>query len=88
MLVKYDLDAKGVGHVFYRESQIHYERSPFQSIEIADLELLGRVLVLDNIIQLSSLDCDRYHEAFAHLPMGSIDNPTRVLILGGGDMLA
>lgn len=85
MLVKYDLDAKGTGHVFERKSLIAQEESKYQTIEISDLEILGRVLVLDNIIQLSSLDCDRYHETFAHVPMSCIPNPKRALILGGGD---
>lgn len=85
MLVKYDLDAKGTGHVFERKALIVDVRSEYQKIEISDLDILGRVLVLDNIIQLSSLDCDRYHETFAHVPMSCIENPTRALILGGGD---
>ena len=85
MLVKYDLDAKGTGHVFERKSLIVEEKSKYQKIEISDLEILGRVLVLDNIIQLSSLDCDRYHETFAHTPMSCVANPKRALILGGGD---
>ncbi len=85
MLVKYDLDAKGTGHVFERKTLIVDEVSYYQKIEISDLDILGRVLVLDNIIQLSSLDCDRYHETFAHIPMSCIDKPVRALILGGGD---
>lgn len=85
MLVKYDLDDKGTGHVFKRINEVVSETSEFQKIEISDLEILGRVLVLDNIIQLSELDCNRYHESFAHIPMSNLRNPTRVLILGGGD---
>lgn len=85
MLVKYNLDAKGTGHVFERNRLIVCEQSAYQKIEISDLDILGRVLVLDNIIQLSSLDCDRYHETFAHIPMSCIDKPVRALILGGGD---
>ena len=85
MLVKYNLDAKGTGHMFSRDRMLHYEQSQYQIIEIADLEFLGRVLVLDNIIQLSSLDSARYHEALAHIPMSNISNPTRALVLGGGD---
>jgi spermidine synthase len=85
MLVKYDLDDKGTGHVFQRKKLVAEERSKFQNIEISDLDVLGRVLVLDNIIQLSELDCDRYHEAFAHIPMSNIPDPQSALILGGGD---
>lgn len=85
MLIKYDLDTKGTGHVFFRNKLLHAEQSQFQSIEISDLDILGRVLVLDNIIQLSSLDSARYHEALAHIPMANVMNPRRALILGGGD---
>ena len=85
MLVKYDLDSKGTGHVFERKKLVVSERSRYQKIEIAELDILGKVLVLDDIIQLSSLDCDRYHESFAHIPMSCIKNPVRALILGGGD---
>ena len=84
-LKKYDLDDKGTGHVFQRNKLVAAERSKFQNIEISDLDILGRVLVLDNIIQLSELDCDRYHEVFAHIPMSNIPDPQSALILGGGD---
>ena len=85
MLIKYDLDNKGTGHVFDRKKLICSEKTQFQKIEISDLDILGRVLVLDNIIQLSELDCDRYHEVFAHIPMSNVLDPKNVLILGGGD---
>ena len=85
MLVKYDLDDKGTGHVFKRNHLHAYEWSDYQKIEISDLDILGRVLALDDIIQLSELDCDRYHETFAHIPMSCAIQPQRVLILGGGD---
>lgn len=85
MLVKYDLDAKGTGHVFERTRLVAAEDTEYQSVEISDLDILGRVLVLDNIIQLSALDCDRYHEVFAHLPMSCITAPRKALVLGGGD---
>ncbi len=85
MLIKYNLDDKGTGHVFNRNKTIVFQESKYQKIEISDLDILGRVLVLDDIIQLSELDCDRYHETFAHIPMSHIHNPSKALILGGGD---
>ena len=54
MLIKYELDTKGTGHVFFRNKLLHAEQSQFQSIEISDLDILGRVLVLDNIISIYS----------------------------------
>ena len=82
---KYKLDFKGNGQEFLSKKVIYKTQSKFQKIEISDLDLLGRVLVLDDIIQLSELDCDVYHESFAHIPMSYLKNPQRVLILGGGD---
>lgn len=45
-------------------------------------------LYLDGVIQFSSRDEYRYHEALVHIPMCMIDNPKQVLILGGGEGLA
>ena len=85
MIKKYLLDKAGNGQLFTCNKIIYEKKSKFQKIQIADLELLGRVLVLDDIIQLSELDCDVYHESFAHIPISFIPKPSRVLILGGGD---
>jgi len=85
VLIKYDLDANGNGHVFNRKKLLIKKMSEVQKIEISEVDLLGKVLVLDNIIQLSELDCDRYHETFSHIPMSMLSKPKRVLILGGGD---
>jgi spermidine synthase len=82
---KYYLDDSGTGHVFFREKLLFSQMSKYQSIEISELDKLGKVLVLDKIIQLSSLDCDAYHESFAHIPISLIKEPKSALILGGGD---
>ena len=66
MQSEYLLDDRGNGQLFNRIELIHEEQSNWQSIEISDLEILGRVLVLDGIIQLSELDKDRYHETITH----------------------
>lgn len=81
----YKLDFKGNGQIFTCNDVLYTKTSEFQEIEIADLKTLGKVLVLDNIIQLSALDCDVYHESFAHIPASLVQNPKRALILGGGD---
>jgi spermidine synthase len=45
-------------------------------------------LFLDGALQFSSTDEYRYHEALVHPAMISVDQPKRVLVLGGGDGLA
>jgi len=87
MLKRYKLDNKGTGHVFKRKKLFRSEVSKYQKIEIAEVNILGKILALDDIIQLSALDCDRYHETFAHVPMSNLENPTNALVIGGGDLI-
>ncbi|XWS22577.1 hypothetical protein CRYUN_Cryun29cG0048500 [Craigia yunnanensis] len=45
----------------------------------------GKVLVLDGVIQLIERDECAYQEMITHLPLCSIPNPKKVLVIGGGD---
>ncbi|MGE3317935.1 MAG: polyamine aminopropyltransferase [Candidatus Berkiella sp.] len=45
-------------------------------------------LFLNGNLQFSSRDEYRYHEALVHLGLSQIENPKKVLVLGGGDGLA
>jgi len=65
-------------HVCHRETE-------FQAIDVYDTEAFGLVLLLDGHIQLAELDERAYHEALVHIPMLSIDDPRRALVVGGGD---
>jgi spermidine synthase len=62
----------------------HY-RTRLQEIAIFETEKLGRMLVLDGITMLTEFDEFAYHEMIAHVPLLVHPNPTRVLIIGGGD---
>src|SRR5690606_19620622 len=64
---------------------LHQERSRFQDIAIVDTPALGRMLVLDGIVQTTVKDEFTYHEMIVHVPMMSHPNPRRVLVIGGGD---
>ncbi len=58
----------------------------YQKMMILETERLGRVLVLDNIVQLTEEDEGIYHEWIVHWPMFSLLKPAKnVLIIGGGD---
>lgn len=60
-------------------------QTPFQSIRIVDSECFGKILLLDGHVQLASLDERAYHEALVHIPLLSLENPQRALVVGGGD---
>ncbi|MCX7799143.1 MAG: hypothetical protein N2109_02240 [Fimbriimonadales bacterium] len=64
---------------------VHRRRSKFQTIEVIDTMPFGRLLLLDGHIQLTELDERSYHEALVQIPLLSLENPTRALVVGGGD---
>jgi len=61
------------------------ERSDFQHIRIFDNQALGRVLVLDDIVQLTERDEATYSEMLVHVPAFATGSLKRVMIVGGGD---
>lgn len=67
------------------KKHIHSEQSPFQKIDVFDSIDFGRVLVLDNIINVAERDEFIYHEMLSHVPLFVHPNPENVLVVGGGD---
>jgi spermidine synthase len=65
--------------------RLHSETTPWQSLEILDLEGPGRSLILAGTLQTSLNDEFTYHEPLVHIPLFAHPNPHRVLIVGGGD---
>ena len=62
------------------------EKSQFQEIKIFDSKRNGRVLVLDDIVQLTTRDECGYSEMLTHVPMLEHGRVRQVMIAGGGDM--
>jgi spermidine synthase len=61
------------------------ERSQFQKLEVYETTSLGRMLVLDDVIQCTEFDEQSYHEMICQVPLFAHPNPQKVLIIGGGD---
>ncbi len=62
------------------------EKSQFQRIKIFDTVANGRVMVLDDIVQITTRDESAYAEMLTHLPLFEHGRATRVMIVGGGDL--
>jgi spermidine synthase len=62
------------------------ERSQFQHIRIFDTVANGRVMVLDDIVQITTRDESAYAEMLTHLPLLEHGKAARVMIVGGGDL--
>lgn len=61
------------------------KKTEFQELAILDTDALGRMLVLDGIVQTTINDEYVYHEMIAHIPLFTHPNPKKVLVVGGGD---
>ena len=60
-------------------------KTKFQEVEIFENKTLGRVLIIDGIVQTSEADESNYHEMLVHVPVFSMKKVNEVLIIGGGD---
>lgn len=64
---------------------IYSTQSEFQKIDVMDSFDFGRLLVLDDIINVTTSDEFIYHEMMAHVPLFSHPDPKNILVVGGGD---
>ena len=67
------------------KAKLFERQTKFQKIEIFETCEMGRLLMLDGIIQLTGFDEFAYQEMMAHLPYYAHGNPENVLVIGGGD---
>ncbi|KAG8080835.1 hypothetical protein GUJ93_ZPchr0007g4133 [Zizania palustris] len=55
------------------------------SLKVEKSSTYGKVLVLDGVIQVTERDECAYQEMITHLPLCSIKDSKKVLVIGGGD---
>nr|ACZ73829.1 spermidine synthase [Olea europaea] len=75
----------GEAHSLKVEKILFQGKSDYQNVIVFQSSTYGKVLVLDGVIQLTERDECAYHEMITHLPLCSIPNPKKVLVIGGGD---
>ncbi|MBW2701874.1 MAG: polyamine aminopropyltransferase [Deltaproteobacteria bacterium] len=66
-------------------AKLHVEQTPFQKLVIYDTQFFGKLLTLDDVVMFTERDEFAYHEMLIHVPLCSMPEPRRVLIIGGGD---
>lgn len=75
----------GEAHSLKVEKILFQGKSDYQKVMVFQSSTYGKVLVLDGVIQLTERDECAYQEMICHLPLCSIPNPKKVLVIGGGD---
>jgi spermidine synthase len=74
-----------IEYVYKIDNILYSTKSKFQDIKVIENTYFGKMLVLDDIVQLTERDEFFYHEMIAHIPMHAHPGPRRVVIIGGGD---
>lgn len=70
----------------FRIDKVYFEnKTEHQHLIIFHNTALGRVMVLDGVVQTTELDEFIYHEMMAHVPLLAHGKARQVLIIGGGD---
>ncbi len=75
----------GIALGFKLKDKLHEEITDFQKIEIYATEHFGNLMVIDGFIMLTSRDNFLYHEMLSHPALFTHQNPSQVVIIGGGD---
>ncbi|MEO0239452.1 MAG: polyamine aminopropyltransferase [candidate division WOR-3 bacterium] len=73
------------GITFKVKNYLYSGRSPFQRIDIFEVETYGKVLTLDGMVMVTERDEFIYHEMITHPALRIHPDPKKVLIIGGGD---
>jgi len=66
---------------------LHREKSPFQEIRVFDSQEMGKVLALDNMIQITELPDDNYTIDLCSLVVDTKRTFENLLLIGAGDMI-
>ncbi|MGH6828467.1 MAG: polyamine aminopropyltransferase [Rhizomicrobium sp.] len=77
---------KGYAQTMEVRRRLADERSLYQRIRIFDSVANGRVMTLDDIVQITSRDESAYADMLTHLPILEHGKVQRVMIVGGGDL--
>lgn len=71
----------------HRIEKVHFhQKSNYQDILVGENKLHGKMLILDNVFNVSELMEAYYHEPMAHIPVALTNKENiNALIIGGGD---
>jgi len=75
----------GYAQSFTVTKQLFEVKTEHQYLEIVETPFMGRVMLLDGVVQTTEKDEFIYHEMMVHVPLFAHPDPKRVLIIGGGD---
>lgn len=70
---------------FIRSESVYTEQTEVQQLEVIETDAYGRVLLQDGELQIATDADAAVHEAMVHPALLTHNDPTDILIIGGGD---
>jgi len=74
-----------VTYVYDVSNMLYAGKSEYQDIKVIENPYFGRMLLLDDVVQITDRDEFFYHEMLVHIVMHAHPNPRKVVVIGGGD---
>jgi spermidine synthase len=74
-----------VEYLYDVEEILYKGKSPFQEFMVIKNPYYGKMLILDDVVQITERDEFFYHEMLTHVVMHAHPGPKKVIVIGGGD---
>jgi spermidine synthase len=74
-----------VEYLYDVEAILYKGKSKFQEIMVIKNPHYGKMLILDDVVQITERDEFFYHEMLTHVAMHANPSPKKVVVIGGGD---
>ncbi|AYO30655.1 polyamine aminopropyltransferase [Biomaibacter acetigenes] len=80
-----EYQSKNVRFSLRIKDMLYSRKTPYQFLSVFETEEMGRIMTLDDVVQLTTRDEFVYHEMISHVPLFTHRSPEKVLVIGGGD---
>ncbi len=80
-----ELHDKSCGLTMKVDRVLESTRSQYQTIDVLENRIFGKLLVLYGSLMVADQDNNAYNEMIVHVPLFVHKSPKKVLIIGGGD---
>jgi spermidine synthase len=74
-----------VEYLYDVEEVLYKGKSNYQEIKVIRNPFYGKMLILDDVVQITERDEFFYHEMLTHIVMHAHPEPKKVIVIGGGD---
>jgi len=80
-----DFNSRAGALSFKIEEVLFDSKSPYQTIKVVKNSFFGNVMLIDDLVMVTERDEFFYHDMLVHVPLICAQDPSDVLIIGGGD---